>query len=114
MHEMSLTEGIIQILEDQAASQGFAKVKTVWLEIGELSTVDPDALRFCFEAIRTGSAVADQAVMEVIRLPGQAYCMDCQQTVRVAQRYDDCPSCGGQALQVTGGDEMRVKELEVE
>ena len=113
MHEMSLIEGIIRVVEEQAAAQSFARVRAVWLEIGELSTVDPDALRFCFEAVRSGT-VADGAALEVIRKPGQAFCMDCGKTVHVAQRYDSCPDCGGDALQVTGGDEMRIKELEVE
>ncbi|HIJ63316.1 MAG TPA: hydrogenase maturation nickel metallochaperone HypA [Rhodospirillaceae bacterium] len=113
MHEMSLTEGILQMLEDQAKAQAFSRVLTIWLEIGELSTVDPDALTFCFEALRSGT-LADGARVEIIRLPGQAFCMDCARTVRLAQRYDSCPDCGGDSLQVTGGDEMRVKELEVE
>lgn len=113
MHEMSLTEGIIKILEDQAVAQNYASVKTVWLEIGQLSTVDPEALRFCFEAIQNGT-IADGAVLEIVSLPGQAFCMDCGKTVQVAQRYDSCPDCGGDHLQVTGGDEMKIKELEVE
>lgn len=113
MHEMSLTEGIIRVLEEQAALQNYNRVKTVWLEIGQLSTVDPDSLRFCFEAIRTGT-IADGAALEIVSLPGQAFCMDCAKTVQVAQRYDNCPACGGEHLQVTGGDEMKIKELEVE
>jgi hydrogenase nickel incorporation protein HypA/HybF len=114
MHEMSLTEGIIRVLEEQAEAQGFAKVKAVWVEIGDLSTVDADALAFCFEAVRNGSPVAAEARMEIIRLPGQAWCMDCSRPVTVKQRIDACPLCGGESLQVTGGDEMRIKELEVE
>lgn len=112
MHEMALTEGIIRVLEEQAQAQRYGRVKTVWLEIGELSTVDPEALRFCFEAI-SGGTLADGATMEVVRVPGQAFCMHCGKTVHVSQRYDDCPDCGG-GLHVTGGDEMRIKELEVE
>ncbi len=113
MHEMALTEGVLRLLEDQAAAQHFERVRKVWLEIGELSTVDPEALRFCFEAIRAGT-LAEDAALEIIRTPGRAYCMDCSKAVRVVQRYDSCPDCGGDRLQVTGGDEMRVKELEVE
>ena len=45
MHEMSLCEGILQILEEHAARQGFTQVKTVWLEIGALSGVDREAIR---------------------------------------------------------------------
>ena len=65
MHEMSLCEGILQILDDNAKSQGFERVKTVWLEVGGLSGVDLDALRFCFDAVTRGS-LADNAKLEVI------------------------------------------------
>ncbi len=114
MHEMSLTEGVVRILEDQAATHGFAKVKTVWLEIGELSNVDPESMLFCFGAIAKGSPIAAEATLEVVRVPGQAFCLDCGVNVAIANRYDPCPTCGGTGLQVTGGDQMRIKELEVE
>lgn len=113
MHEMSLAEGVLRLLDEQAAAQRFERVLTIWLEIGELSTVDPESLRFCLEAIKKDT-VAAAAKLEIIRVPGQAFCMDCGKPVRVAQRYDSCPECGGGSLQVTGGEEMRVKELEVE
>jgi hydrogenase nickel incorporation protein HypA/HybF len=113
MHEMSLTEGVLRVLEEQAVSQKFSRVITLWLEIGELSTVDPESLKFCFEAIRVGT-LAEKANMEIIRVPGQALCMDCGKQVHVNERYASCPECGGEKLQVCGGDEMRIKELEVE
>jgi hydrogenase nickel incorporation protein HypA/HybF len=114
MHEMSLTEGVVRILEDQAATHGFAKVKTVWLEIGELSNVDPESMLFCFEAIAKGSGVAAEARLEIVRIPGQAFCLSCGEAVAVTNRFDPCPKCGGYGLKVTAGDEMRIKELEVE
>ncbi|MBI3447071.1 MAG: hydrogenase maturation nickel metallochaperone HypA [Magnetospirillum sp.] len=55
MHEMSLTEGVIRILEEQAEAHGFTRIKTVWLEIGELSTVVPDSMEFCFGAVARGN-----------------------------------------------------------
>ena len=114
MHEMSLTEGIIRVIEEQAKSQSFQRVRRLWLEIGALSTVDPDSLIFCFQAIRANSPAAAEAELEIIAIPGQAWCMDCSKTVEVEQRYDPCPCCGGAKLQVTGGEEMRIKEMEVE
>lgn len=114
MHEMSLTEGVVRILEEQAAAHGFTRVKTVWLEIGELSQVDPESMLFCFGAVAKGSPVAAEARLEIVRVPGQAYCLDCADTVTVATRYDPCPRCSGHKLQVTAGGEMRIKELEVE
>jgi hydrogenase nickel incorporation protein HypA/HybF len=113
MHEMSLIEGVLRVVEEQAVVHKFNHVKTIWLEIGELSAVDPDALSFCFEAIRPGT-LAETAKMEIIRTPGLALCTDCGKQVNVAERYASCPECGSERLQINGGDEMRIKELEVE
>ncbi|MTJ84365.1 MAG: hydrogenase maturation nickel metallochaperone HypA [Telmatospirillum sp.] len=113
MHEMSLTEGILRVLEQQAAAQGFTRVVKVRLEIGELSAVDPESLRFCFEAIRD-ETVADGAELEIIPLPGRAFCVDCGKEVPLPHRFAVCPDCGGGKLQLSGGDEMRIKDLEVE
>lgn len=114
MHEMSLTEGVVRILEDQARTHAFTRVKTVWLEIGELSHVDPESMLFCFDAVARASTVAAGARLEILRVPGSAWCLDCAETVTIAHRADPCPKCGGFGLAVTGGEEMRVKELEVE
>ncbi|OOZ35994.1 hydrogenase maturation nickel metallochaperone HypA [Solemya velesiana gill symbiont] len=112
MHEMSLCEGMLQVLEQNAEEQGYSKVKTVWLVIGDLSGVEIEAMRFGFDAVMKNT-LADGAKLEIIRLPGQAWCMQCAKNVQVNQRFDECPECGSYQLQVTGGDEMRIKELEV-
>lgn len=113
MHEMSLAEGVLQILEDAARAQSFARVKTVWLEIGRLSSVEPEAMRFCFDAVTRGS-LADGARLEIIDVPGRGQCLACGAVVEIAAVYDPCPRCGEHPVQPTGGTEMRVKELEVE
>ena len=113
MHEMALSEGVMQILEANAVSQGFERVRKVWLEIGELAGVDREAMRFTFDAVTRGT-LADGALLEIVDSPGQAWCMPCGCSVHVTQRFDACPNCGSFQLQVTGGDELKVKELEVE
>ena len=112
MHEMSLAEGVLQLIEDAARLQAFAKVRTVWLEIGQLSGVEPEAMAFCFDAVTRGS-IAQGARLEIIRLPGTGWCMACARTVPMTEDFGECPLCGGHQMQVTGGTEMRVKELEV-
>lgn len=113
MHEMSLAEGVLHVIEDSAKSNGFTRVKTVWLEIGQLSGVEAEALRFCFDAVAK-STLADGARLEIVTTDGQGWCLTCGKTVAIQLRYDPCPLCGGYPLQPVGGMEMRVKELEVE
>ena len=113
MHEMSLAEGIRQIVEDAGRRQGFLRVKTVVLEIGQLAAVEPDSLRFCLDLVLQGS-IAEGAILQIDSLPGRAWCARCAETVPVAALYDACPRCGAYQLQVSAGTEMRVKELEIE
>ena len=112
MHEMSLCEGILQVLEDEAGKQGFSEVRQVWLEIGRLAGVELEALRFSFDVV-VRDTLADGAKLSIIDVPGVAWCLQCAESVPVEQRFDACPKCGSYQLQVTAGDEMRIKELEV-
>lgn len=113
MHEMSLCEGVLSVIEEQAALQHYARVKTVYLEVGALAGVEPEALRFGFDVVMKDS-IAANAQLEIIEIPGRAWCMQCMKEVPVQQRFDACPDCGGYQLQVNGGEELRIKELEVE
>lgn len=112
MHEMALAEGVLNVIEDAARVQGFAQVKTVWLEIGRLAAVEPEALRFSFDVVKRGT-IADAASIEIVDVPGQAWCMQCGDTVAIEERGAACPACGSYQLQVSGGEDMRVSELEV-
>ena len=112
MHEMSLAEGVLQLIEDAARAQEFSKVTTVWLEIGQLSGVEIEAMKFCFDAV-TRDSIANGAALEIVATPGTGWCMKCSQTVPMQEVFGECPQCGSHQMQVTGGTEMRVKELEV-
>jgi hydrogenase nickel incorporation protein HypA/HybF len=113
MHELSLCEGILQTLESHARGQGYRRVKTVWLEIGGLAGVEQSALRFNFDIV-TRDTLADGARLEIIDIPAQAWCLPCAEVVQISQRYDACPLCGSHQLQISTGEEMKIKELEVE
>ncbi len=113
MHEMTLAESVLQIVEDAARREGLRRVRAVWLEIGQLSSVEPEAMRFCFDAVARDS-VAAGARLEIVTTAGAAWCIECSERVALAKLGAACPGCGGYQLRVTEGAEMRVKELEAE
>lgn len=113
MHEMSIAESVLQIVEDAARAEGGRKVNAVWLEIGQLASVEKESLRFCFDVV-TRDSIAQGARLEIIETAGQGWCMKCACNVPLTALYEPCPGCGGFQIQVTGGEEMRVKELEIE
>lgn len=112
MHEMALAEGILQIVEDTARANAASRVRSVLLEIGALSHVEPSALRFCLDAVTRGT-VAEGARIDVLATAGRAWCLPCGESVVLARLGDACPRCGSYQLQVTQGEEMKVKEIEV-
>lgn len=112
MHEMSLAEGIRQIIDAQAAAHGFQRVTALRLEIGRFAGVEKPALEFALDVVLRGSA-AEGAGVEMIDLPGRALCYDCGETVEIADRLDPCPLCGSGKIMPEGGSEMRIKDMEV-
>ena len=112
MHEMSLAESVVEIVANAAGREGARRINTVWLEIGVLSCVAPDALRFCFDAVARGTPV-EGARLEIVTIPGEGVCDACAQTSGMSALYDLCPHCGRPGMQPSRGTEMRVKEIEV-
>lgn len=110
MHELSIAEGIIEIVERTAAANNVGRVKKVRVAIGELAGVDIPSLEFAWVSVRKGGPAAE-ATLEIERPKGEAWCLDCAKTVPLARYGDPCPFCGGYRLAATGGTEMRVLEL---
>src|SRR5512134_880249 len=76
MHEMALAESVIEIVERAARQHAAAAVRAVRLEIGRLSHVEPDALRFAFDVVKR-NGVAHGARLEILATEGTAWCMQC-------------------------------------
>ena len=112
MHEMALTESIVDIAVEAARQQGARKVTRVFVDVGALSCVEPGALAFCFAVVAAGT-LAEGASLEIKRVAGAGWCADCDKPVALADRFGGCPECGGAAVRMTAGDELRVREMEV-
>ena len=76
MHEMALAESMLEIVEQTARGNGARRVTLVRLEIGALSHVEPEALRFCFDVV-TRESLAEGARLDIETTPGEAWCMPC-------------------------------------
>lgn len=113
MHELSLAEGILEIVEQTAAAEQARKVRRIVLEIGELAAVEADALRFCLDAVLAGS-IADGAALDIVDVAGRGRCSRCGAEATLAERHAPCPRCAHYGLEVIAGDRMRVQAIEIE
>ncbi len=55
-----------------------------------------------------------KAIPAIVGEAQTAWCFSCEEAVSIGDRHSVCPNCGSHHLQVTGGDELRIKELEVD
>ena len=109
MHEISLLENVLEILQASAREQGFTRVARVCLEIGELSCVSEDALQFGFPAVMQGT-LAEQAELQIQRVKGIG---QCRQRVELQTLHDPRHACGSFQIAVVQGREMKIRELQV-
>ncbi len=110
MHEMSIAEGIMEVVERTARNHEVSRVKSVTIEVGELAGVDIPSLEFAWSSV-TAAGPAAGAKLIIERPAGTAWCMDCSETVALHKYGDACPKCGGYLLTPTGGTEMRVLSI---
>jgi hydrogenase nickel incorporation protein HypA/HybF len=108
MHELGITRSVVAICTEHAHG---APVRRVTLEIGKLSAVLPDAVRFCFDICAKGTLL-EGAALEIIEVPGGALCRDCGAAVSLAALYGRC-ACGSANLQLVAGEELKIKDMEV-
>ncbi len=113
MHEVSLIESVVDLVVAERRKQAFSRVRMIRLTVGALGHAEPDALRFCFDSVTTGT-IADGAALEIEIVSGAGWCAVCQQTVPLEERFGACPVCGNGPVRMTAGDELRLAELEVE
>lgn len=113
MHELSLMEGMVQGIQEEALRQGFSRVHQVRLEIGRLAGVEVEALRFAFGPATQGTLI-EGALLEILELPGRGVCQACGEEVEVEARFDLCPACRQGFVALASGTEVRVKDLDVD
>jgi hydrogenase nickel incorporation protein HypA/HybF len=106
MHELSLTRHIVAIVSERANG---AKVTQVTLEIGKLSAVLPDAIRFCFDVVAKGTLL-EGARLEVIEIPGRGRCRDCGRDVHLHHLIERC-TCGSSDLERMAGEELTITQM---
>lgn len=113
MHELGIATAALDQALEQARLAGARHVARIGLRVGVLSGVDPDALRFAFEAILPGTA-ADGAAVDIDPVAAVAHCPDCQRDFAAATDYFcECPACGRVSTTFKQGRELELTRLEI-
>jgi hydrogenase nickel incorporation protein HypA/HybF len=108
MHELAITESVVAQISDRV---GDAKVIRVVLQIGKLSGVVCDSVRFCFDICADGTPLQG-ARLEIDETPGSARCRNCAATFEVEDLLTLC-RCGSANLELLSGQELKIREVEI-
>jgi hydrogenase nickel incorporation protein HypA/HybF len=112
VHELSIAENILEIIEERRSELGFRSLGSVSLKIGLLSAVDEEALRFAFETLVEGGPY-EGADIEIETTWPRARCA-CGCEFEVRDILYVCPDCGAVTAELSGGDDLDIIGLEVE
>jgi hydrogenase nickel incorporation protein HypA/HybF len=113
MHEMGIANSVIEAVKAEAESRPGMRVAKVGLRIGELSGVNPEALRFCFEAL-VKETDFEGAALEIEFRPQRHRCPACAREFEVESYDTKCPACGEPATLFFGGTELDLAYVELE
>ncbi len=113
MHELALSQSIVDLVVECARREGVNVVSRVTLEVGMAAGIEPDALRFCFDIV-TADTLAHGAELVIESIALQAICRDCACRFAPASLVSACPRCGSYAPLLERGREFRIKSFDGE
>ena len=113
MHELSITQSMLDIVLEQAERAGAGKVGVINLVIGELSGFVTEAMTFYFDFISKDTP-AEGARLNFKPVSAQGRCHKCGQVFPLADPDWTCPKCGASDIEIIAGKELFVESIEVE
>jgi hydrogenase nickel incorporation protein HypA/HybF len=113
MHELSVTEGLLSIVNEEAKKRGVRKVTSINLVIGELASIIDDSVQFYFDILSKGT-VSEGAVLFFHRIAAEYSCLECKNVFEKKEYSYNCPICGGKSVIVNRGQEFYIESIEVD
>ncbi len=113
MHELSIAQSILKIVQDETKKHGVSRVTRIFLRIGALSAIVPESLTFSFEII-SERTIAEGARLDIELVPARGRCRECNIYFKVDGALFFCPGCGKVAGEIVSGKELEIVHIEAE
>lgn len=113
MHEMSIVQSLLSIIEDEMVKNNAVKLRSVRVKIGVMSGVVPESISTCFE-ILTSKTDMNGAELKMDIVPLIGYCRKCEREFKVVAYNFLCPECDSTDIDIISGREMNIVEIEVD
>jgi hydrogenase nickel incorporation protein HypA/HybF len=113
MHEQSIVESILTLALENAAKANARKIISINLVVGNYTGILEEAVNFYFGFL-SKDTIAAGARINYTHVPGQLRCRDCDILFPLQKRDYHCPKCAGKRVEVVGGRELYIEDMEVD
>jgi hydrogenase nickel incorporation protein HypA/HybF len=113
MHELSVTESILEIALRHATQVEAKKINNLYIIIGNLASIVDDSIQFYWDLISQGT-IAENAILHFERIPTKMECLDCKNIYFPEQGELLCPICHGINIKIIQGEEFYLSAIDVE
>ncbi len=113
MHELPVTESILEIALRYAAQAEAHRITDIYIVIGQLASIVDDSVQFYWDIV-SADTIAAGARLHFERTPAEMLCLSCQETYQPGEGDLACPACGSRQVKVIAGEEFRMDAIEVE
>jgi hydrogenase nickel incorporation protein HypA/HybF len=110
MHELGLIIEVVKSVEAFAKQNGIAKIDTLVLQIGELSSTIPKYVEECYPCAVDGTMLQDTK-LEIEILPGNGMCTKCSTVFNMVENKGVCPKCSSKEVEIISGKEFMIKHI---
>jgi len=113
MHELSITQGVLDIALEKAKEARASRITAINLVIGEMSSIVDDCVQFYFDFFSKDS-IARDAKLSFTRIPMQVRCRSCGTSFTPDKIVWRCPQCQQWDVEIIAGRELYIDSIEVE
>ena len=114
MHELGVVSHVIKEVEAVAKENNVQKLISLTLEVGEVSTIVPELFTDCFEWSKKKTEFMQECELNLVILAAVTYCQDCGETYSTTKHGKTCPHCGSKNTYLITGNEVTIKDIQVE
>jgi hydrogenase nickel incorporation protein HypA/HybF len=115
MHELQITERILDVVLKHAVANDVTKVVRIHLRIGALSDLEDEWIQHYFDYLSRGT-VAESAQLAITHAQAVLCCRSCASSFEVKREQlaqAECPDCGDRDLELAAGREYLIENMEV-
>lgn len=113
MHELSITESIVNMVSDEAKKRNVNKVTKINIVLGELTGFEEDSIKFYFDVLSEGTPLYG-AILNFKRVKAEFKCRNCGMIYNRENFTFKCPYCGSSGVLIEKGKELYIDSIDVE